>query len=118
MSPIVTDCCANPEQKLLSVEQGRDRILQAVHTITATEQLAIRSALGRILARPIVSSIDVPPFANSAMDGYAVRSQDCTGTAQADLSVVGSSFAGAPFAGKVAAGQCVRIMTGAVVPDG
>jgi molybdopterin molybdotransferase len=118
MSPTVTDCCAKPEQNLLSVEQGRDRILQAVHTITGTERLPIRAALGRILARPIVSTIDVPPFSNSAMDGYAVRIQDCTSTAQADLSVIGSSFAGAPFAGEVAAGQCVRIMTGAVIPDG
>jgi molybdopterin molybdotransferase len=118
MSPTATDCCANPEQKLLSVEQGRDRILQAVHTVTATEQLPLRASLGRILAKPIVSTIDVPPFANSAMDGYAVSHRDCTDTVQAELSVIGSSFAGAPFAGKVAAGQCVRIMTGAVMPDG
>ncbi|GMQ87161.1 MAG: molybdopterin molybdotransferase MoeA [Gammaproteobacteria bacterium] len=118
MSPATTDCCATPGQKLLSVEQGRERILQAVHTVTATEQLHLRAALGRILAAPVVSTIDVPPFANSAMDGYAVRSQDCTDVVQADLSVVGSSFAGAPFAGEITAGQCIRIMTGAVMPDG
>jgi len=117
MSPSTTDCCADPRGKLLSVEQGRKRILQAVHTVTATEQLHLRAALGRILATPIVSAIAVPPFANSAMDGYAVRSQDCTGAAQADLSVVGSSFAGAPFTGQVTTGQCVRIMTGAAMPD-
>jgi len=118
MSPSATDCCANPAEKnLLSVEQGRKRILQAVHTVTAREQLHLRAALGRILAAPVVSAINVPPFDNSAMDGYAVRSQDCTGTVKADLSVVGSSFAGAPFAGEVTAGQCIRIMTGAVVPD-
>ena len=118
MSPTVTDCCTTPGQKLLSVEQGRERILQAVRTVTATEQLHLRVALGRILAAPIVSAIDVPPFTNSAMDGYAVRSQDCTEGTQAALSVVGSSFAGAPFDGEVSAGQCVRIMTGAVVPGG
>ena len=118
MSTTATDCCANPKEKLLSVEQGRERILQAVHTVTATEQLHLTAALGRILAKPVVSTIDVPPFANSAMDGYAVRSSDCTDTVQSELSVIGSSFAGAPFAGTVATGQCVRIMTGAVVPDG
>ncbi len=118
MSPTTTDCCATPGQKLLSVEQGRERILQAAHTVTGTEQLHLRAALGRILATPVVSTIDVPPFANSAMDGYAVRSQDCTDVVHADLSVVGSSFAGAPFAGEVTAGQCIRIMTGAVMPDG
>ncbi len=118
MSPIATDCCADPKQKLLSVEQGRDRILQAVHSVTATEQLHLSAALGRILAKPVVSTVDVPSFTNSAMDGYAVRSQDCTDTRQADLSVVGASFAGAPFAGTVAGGQCIRIMTGAVIPDG
>ncbi|GMQ83591.1 MAG: molybdopterin molybdotransferase MoeA [Gammaproteobacteria bacterium] len=118
MSPTTTDCCATPGQKLLSVEQGRERILQAVHTVTATQQLHLRAALGRILATPVVSTIDVPPFTNSAMDGYAVRSRDCTDVVQADLSVVGSSFAGAPFAGEITAGQCIRIMTGAVMPDG
>ncbi len=118
MNPTTTDCCAIPGQKLLSVEQGRERILQAVHAVTAIEHLHLRAALGRILATPVVSTIDVPPFANSAMDGYAVRSQDCTDVVQADLSVVGSSFAGAPFAGEITAGQCIRIMTGAVMPDG
>ena len=118
MSTTATDCCANPKEKLLSVEQGRERILQAVHTVTATEVLHLTAALGRVLAKPVVSTIDVPPFANSAMDGYAVRSQDCADSVQAELSVTGSSFAGAPFAGAVATGQCVRIMTGAVVPDG
>ncbi len=119
MSPSATDCCLNPAEKpLLSVAQGKARILQAVHTVTAREQLHLRAALGRILAAPVVSAINVPCFDNSAMDGYAVRSQDCAGTMKVDLSVVGSSFAGAPFAGEVTAGQCVRIMTGAVVPNG
>ena len=70
-----------------------------------------------MLAEPVVSNIDVPPFANSAMDGYAIRSGDCAESGQTALAVVGSSFAGAPFAGTVSKGQCVRIMTGAVMPD-
>jgi len=112
------DCCADPKHKLLTVEQGRDRILQAVAPVSGVEQLDLRSALGRVLAADVVSNIDVPPFTNSAMDGYAIRSRDCADSAQTTLTVIGSSFAGAPFQGRVTANQCVRIMTGAVIPDG
>ena len=118
MSNTPTDCCADPGQKLLSVEQGRKRILAAVSAIEATEQLHLRAALGRILCEPVVARIDVPPFANSAMDGYAVRSEDCPDSGAVTLEIIGSAFAGAPFAERVGAGQCVRIMTGAVLPDG
>jgi len=118
MTSPTSDCCASPGQKLLSVEQGRERILQAVTTVAAREQLHLRAAMGRILASPVASTVDVPPFDNSAMDGYAVRSEDCVGSTRVELTVTGSSFAGTPFAGTVTAGQCVRIMTGAVIPDG
>lgn len=112
------DCCADPKQKLLSVAAGRQRILDAVPVLTATEQLPLKAALGRVLASPVVASIDVPPFDNSAMDGYAVRSADCNTSGATQLSVSGASFAGAPLDGTMAEGQCVRIMTGAVIPDG
>jgi len=118
MTSPTSDCCASPGQKLLSVEQGRERILQAVTTVAAREQLHLRAAMGRILASPVASTVDVPPFDNSAMDGYAVRSKDCVGSTRVELTVTGSSFAGTPFAGTVTAAQCVRIMTGAVIPDG
>lgn len=118
MNNTPTDCCADPGQKLLSVEQGRARILAAVPAIQSAEQLHLRAALGRILCTPVVSRVDVPPFANSAMDGYAVRSQDCPDSQAVTLEIIGSSFAGAPFAGQVGACQCVRIMTGAAMPDG
>ncbi|MCO6414476.1 MAG: molybdopterin molybdotransferase MoeA [Thiogranum sp.] len=109
---------ADPRDKLLSVEQGRQRILQAVDAVTATEQLHLRAALGRVLAEAVVSAIDVPPFANSAMDGYAVRSADCDAATPTRLKITGSSFAGAPFTGAVRSGECIRIMTGAVLPEG
>ncbi len=118
MSNTPTDCCADPGQNLLSVEQGRERILAAVPAIDTTEQLHLRAALDRILCEPVVSGIDVPPFANSAMDGYAVRSEDCPDSQAVALEIIGSAFAGTPFAGRVGAGQCVRIMTGAMLPDG
>lgn len=118
MNATPTDCCSDPKQKLLSVEQGRNRILAAVPVIAAVEQLHLRAALNRVLCEPVVSSVDVPAFANSAMDGYAVRSEDCRDTRAVTLEIAGSSFAGAPFTGEVRAGQCARIMTGAPLPEG
>src|SRR6185436_3906324 len=79
-----------------------------------TERVAIREALGRVLAEEIVPKIDVPAHDNSAMDGYAVRFADL----DKPLKEIGTALAGKPFAGKVAAGECVRIMTGAVMPEG
>lgn len=112
------DCCADNTGSLLSVEQGRTRILDAVQGIRSTEQLSLRSALHRVLARAVVSGIDVPPFDNSAMDGYAICSTDCHPDKKISLSVIGESFAGLPFTGRVNQGECVRIMTGAVMPEG
>jgi molybdopterin molybdotransferase len=77
----------------------------------------VRSALGRVLADDVLSPVDVPAHRNSAMDGWAMRGADL-GAGEATLAEIGVSFAGRPFAGKVAAGQCVRIMTGGVVPEG
>lgn len=111
------DQCAPSGQPLLSVEQGRQRIIDAVQAIEATERLALLEAIDRILAEPVISAIDVPPFANSAMDGYALRAGDCSDAA-VRLTVIGESFAGRPFEGRVGDGQCVRIMTGAVMPAG
>src|SRR5262249_54877481 len=85
---------------------------------TATERLNLRAALGRVLAEDVISPLDVPAHDNSAMDGYAVRHADLKSGGETRLKVAGSSFAGAPFKGSVGAGQCVRIMTGGVVPPG
>ncbi len=74
----------------------------------------LAAAPGRYLAEPVVATLDLPPFTNSAMDGYAVRHQDAPGR----LEVIGESAAGAPFAGTVGPGQAVTISTGAVLPDG
>lgn len=103
---------------LLSVEQGRQRILDAIRVIEDHEQLHIRSALNRVLAQPVVSAIDVPPFSNSAMDGYALRSTDCHPGQAGTFKIVGDCFAGSPFTDHVNQGECVRIMTGAVIPEG
>lgn len=104
-------------ETLLSVAQGRQRILDAVEVIDGVEYVPLLDAPGRVLAATVVSPVDVPPFANSAMDGYALRSADCNGSG-VRLTVIGSCFAGAPFAAELQAGQCVRIMTGAPLPAG
>jgi molybdopterin molybdotransferase len=118
MSTSTADSCAPPGNRLLRVDEARQRILDAVRAIGAAEQLHIRAALNRVLAAPVVSTIDVPPFDNSAMDGYALRSSDCDTGGSTRLRVVGTCYAGAPFEGRIQAGECVRIMTGAPMPAG
>lgn len=114
-----TGCCASEfDPNSLTVEQARARILDLVTPVGARLSMDIRQALGYVLAEDIHSTINVPPHTNSAMDGYAVRGADLPTTASTRLTVIGKSFAGIPFAGEVQAGQCVRIMTGAVVPPG
>ena len=102
----------------LPVAQAQEFIARLVPRVQAVEMLAIRSALGRVLARDIVSPINVPAHDNSAMDGYALRGADLSSTSDTVLRSAGTGFAGQQFDGAVGAGQCVRIMTGAVMPAG
>jgi len=102
----------------MPVAKAREVIARFLLPVTATERLSIRAALGRVLAEDVVSPLNVPAHDNSAMDGYAVRFADLKPDGEVALRSMGSSFAGAPFKGTVAAGQCVRIMTGGVVPAG
>ncbi|HEJ7943882.1 TPA: molybdopterin molybdotransferase MoeA [Serratia liquefaciens] len=101
---------------LISLEQALEKMLSQISPLQQSESIALTAAAGRITAAPVISPIDVPPFANSAMDGYAVRLADLQ--ANALLPVAGKAFAGAPFDGDWPAGTCVRIMTGAPVPAG
>ena len=102
----------------LSVEQAQKIIQQLVSPIYSIEQLAIRQALGRALAADIVSGINVPAHDNSAMDGYALRGSDLPQSGSADLAIIGTTFAGHAFDGHVGQGECVRIMTGGMMPSG
>jgi molybdopterin molybdotransferase len=103
----------------LTVAQARERILAAAAPVQGVERLALRAALGRVLAADVISPLDVPGHDNSAMDGYALRGADLPrGEGTVELALVGESFAGSPFEGSVAAGQAVRIMTGAMIPAG
>jgi molybdopterin molybdotransferase len=110
--------CDDFDPNSLRVEQARTRILETIPTITDTECLAIRSALNRVLAGEVRSSIDVPAHTNSAMDGYAIVASDIPATGNKRLQVIGKVFAGAPLQTAVKAGQCARIMTGGKMPAG
>ena len=111
------NCDDDYDDASLTTGAALGRMLSSVSTVLGNETVAVLDSLGRILASPIVSSIDVPSHRNSAMDGYAVRTQDLPEGDTRDLLVVGTAFAGKPYKGVVAENQAVRIMTGAVVPE-
>ena len=85
---------------------------------TETEALPLMHALGRVLAQDIISPIDVPPHDNSAMDGYAFDGSALSANKPLQLQIAGSALAGKPFSGQIGAGQCLHIMTGAILPPG
>jgi molybdopterin molybdotransferase len=98
--------------QLIAIEEARERILAAVSPLPA-EPVPLASAFGRVLAEQLVAGLDLPPFRNSAMDGYALAAG-----AGGELRVVGESRAGGPFEGVLEAGAAVQISTGAALPDG
>jgi molybdopterin molybdotransferase len=102
---------------MITVEEALARVLASAETPLEEEKVAIGEGYGRVLARDIKALRTQPPFANSAMDGYALRAAD---TAQAPLTlrVIGESAAGHAFEGALGPGQAVRIFTGAPMPEG
>jgi molybdopterin molybdotransferase len=107
-------CLDGYDPDALRVDKARQAILACLSGITETEKRPTPQILGRVLAEDIVPKINVPSHDNSAMDGYALRFADL----EKPLKEVGTALAGKPFTGKVGAGECVRIMTGAVMPAG
>ncbi|MGN5050082.1 molybdopterin molybdotransferase MoeA [Aeromonas veronii] len=101
---------------LLPLSDALQGMLEQLACCCDSEQLPLPEAFGRVLASDIASPLAVPPFDNSAMDGYAVRLSDLT--AGTPLIMAGKAFAGQPYQGEWPAGHCVRIMTGAPVPAG
>lgn len=102
----------------ITVAQAMAHILETITPITEQETVDIYTALGRVTAQDIVSTFNVPNHTNSAMDGYAVNGSAMPKVDSKDFQLVGISLAGAPYRGPVGHDQCVRIMTGAVMPDG
>ena len=112
---------AGGEANSLTVADAQRIILGHIDPITTTETLPLKHALGRVLASDLISPLDVPFADNSAMDGYAMRSADLQAVKTASsitLKIAGQAVAGHPFDGRVSAGHCVRIMTGAIIPQG
>src|SRR5580658_5563195 len=105
---------------MLSLEQARERILDAVRPLPA-EVADLNEAFGRFTAEPLCSTVDLPPSDNSAMDGYAVRAEDLASAGAASpvaLRVLGTAPAGVVFDRMVERGTCVRVFTGSTLPRG
>ncbi len=106
--------------QMLSVEEARERILDHIRPLAA-EEVALPGALGRVLAEDAVAGEALPPFTNSAMDGYAVRSAETAGSSPESpvrLRLVGEVPAGQVYDGTLRPGEALRILTGAALPDG
>jgi len=114
----IASCVAGYDPDALTVTQAQNFIARLVPTVATVERLALRSALGRVLAQDMVSGLNVPAQDNSAMDGYALRGSDIDSIATTRLVIAGSAMAGQPFDGAVPSGHCLRIMTGAALPAG
>lgn len=108
------DPCAQPQ--LMHPDQAIPTLLAQVNVIEGTEVVQLSHALNRVLAEDLASCIDLPPFNNSAMDGYAFNLADLA--EDKPLRLIGQSFAGHPYHGECSANTCIRIMTGAPLPQG
>jgi molybdopterin molybdotransferase len=98
---------------LLTLDEAQERVLGLVRPLSA-EVVPVGEAAGRVLAEDVHARVALPPFASSAMDGFAVRAADLPGT----LQIAGESAAGRPFEAHLESGSAVAISTGAVVPEG
>ncbi|EOV0853578.1 bifunctional molybdopterin-guanine dinucleotide biosynthesis adaptor protein MobB/molybdopterin molybdotransferase MoeA [Vibrio parahaemolyticus] len=106
-------CCDTLSPAFLSVVQGQEKVLSLVNTVSEIEACKIENAYGRVLAEHIVSPVNVPQYTNSAMDGYAIRSDDVD---RDSYQVVAEVMAGHAYDQPLQVGQAVKIMTGAPTP--
>ncbi len=110
-------CNTAVEPGVITVPEAVSNILNKIQPIADFSKLHIRECLKRVVFEDIKSPIDVPGFNNSAMDGYAVSSDDLPTEQGKTFTIVGTAFAGKPFTGNCGHNECVRIMTGAMVPE-
>lgn len=103
---------------LMTLEQASERVATLVSPVAEVETISLADADGRVLAEDVAAPLDLPPFANSAVDGYAVRHADLAPAGQTRLALGGRVAAGADAAGVSASGRAVRVFTGAPMPDG
>lgn len=118
LSEIISNpsCMDDYDPNSMPVGKARQFIKQFLSPVIATEVLSIRESLGRVLAADILSPANVPNYDNSAMDGYAFNATDIDKSTE--LKVIGTAFAGKAFMGEIKSGECVRIMTGGMMPKG
>jgi molybdopterin molybdotransferase len=110
-----------PFASTISLEEARRRLDAAVRPIARTERVRLDDAAGRVAAHDVVSAIDVPPFARSAMDGYAVIAADVADASRerpARLRLLDRIYSGQPSAAVITRGTCAEIATGAPLPAG
>ncbi|EJM7847723.1 bifunctional molybdopterin-guanine dinucleotide biosynthesis adaptor protein MobB/molybdopterin molybdotransferase MoeA [Vibrio parahaemolyticus] len=106
-------CCDTLSPAFLSVVQGQEKVLSLVNTVSEIEACKIENAYGRVLAEDIISPVNVPQYTNSAMDGYAIRSDDVD---RDSYQIVAEVMAGHAYDQPLEVGQAVKIMTGAPTP--
>jgi molybdopterin molybdotransferase len=107
-------CMDDYDPNAMSVSQAKAFIQQFLSPVETTETITIRESLGRVLSKNIISPCNVPNHHNSAMDGFAYQFED----SNKPLKIIGTAFAGKPYVGKIQSGECIKIMTGAVIPSG
>jgi molybdopterin molybdotransferase len=106
------------DPQALPAEGVHDFLARLVTPVHESQSLSLFEALGRVLAHDVISPLNVPPHDNSAMDGYAFDGSQLQAGKALQLRVVGTAFAGKAWAGKAGIGECVKIMTGAIMPAG
>jgi molybdopterin molybdotransferase len=111
-------CLDDYDPNSMPVIQARKFIRQFLSPVSTKESVPLRNSLGRVLAEAIHSPCNVPNHDNSAMDGYAFNADDLQAEGETRLKIIGTAFAGNAFSGSIKQGECVRIMTGAVMPTG
>ena len=111
-------CLDGYDPEALRVDKATAAIRACLTPVAEVETVAIRASLGRVLAQDIVPQFNVPGHDNSAMDGWAVSSKDFLPNGEIQLREIGKALAGRPFNGKIGVRECVRVMTGAVMPQG
>ncbi len=117
-SILAASCADDYDPNAMSVVQARRFISRFLEPLDSSARVPVRGALGRVLAEDVISPVNVPAHRNSAMDGWAIRAVDLAANGDSVLTEVATVLAGAPYGKSVNAGECVRIMTGGVVPEG
>lgn len=110
--------CGDPDELDKTLAQALEHMLASIDPVAGFETVSTRDALDRILHESIISLRNLPAYTNSAMDGYALAGEQLPAVGHRSFRVVGTAFAGHGFSGSVGTDECVRIMTGAVIPAG